>query len=200
MRPTVSVCLVGAAAAAAAATPNSGAGHRPSNLQPNDVTCSSPKIDGCFVDAADTRTFKFMAADQDHSLTQESCAALCYTASAKFQINYTRSAVEFGIQCFCGTEAELAAATESPAPQDCDALKCGGDAGESCGAPDRMLVFTADCSGDVPPQLPNGHAYGCQPGGVSADLPFCDSTKPVADRVVRSYNALFVHTYMLNSR
>jgi hypothetical protein len=31
--------------------------------------------------------------------------------------------------------------------------------------------------------LPNGHAWGCLPGNISAGFPFCDPTLTVAERV-----------------
>ena len=31
--------------------------------------------------------------------------------------------------------------------------------------------------------LPNGHAYGCEPGNVSHALPFCDPSLATADRI-----------------
>ena len=31
--------------------------------------------------------------------------------------------------------------------------------------------------------LPNGHAWGCLPGNISAGFPFCDPKLPIAERV-----------------
>jgi len=157
---------------------------------PNDITCTVQKVIGCFDDSADNRTFAWQEGSVSaSSLTQEECAEACYTTAQKLGRNFTHSAVEYGSQCFCGSDTELSSAIPAQ-DSECDGMNCGGNQSESCGNADRMLVFDSDCSGQLPPQVPNGHAYGCDTGGVAASLPFCDSTKSIDDRLVGNMASL----------
>jgi hypothetical protein len=52
-------------------------------------------------------------------------------------------------------------------------------AGASAGGKPVFTLKTDDATA-----LPNGHAYGCLPGNVSADLPFCNASLTIDERLV----------------
>ena len=46
-----------------------------------------------------------------------------------------------------------------------------------------VAALLAGASADPGSTLPNGHAWGCLPGNVSAAHPFCDAKLPIAARI-----------------
>ncbi|EGD75350.1 hypothetical protein PTSG_06426 [Salpingoeca rosetta] len=103
------------------------------------------------------------------SMTREACATLCYT------FNFSLSAVEYGYQCFCGTQAEFHRAVSAPS-SDCNE-PCTGASTEMCGAANRMNIIQANCSGKP---LPTGHA--CL-SAATKELPFCNASLSIGARL-----------------
>jgi hypothetical protein len=60
--------------------------------------------------------------------------------------------------------------------------------------PDCRLAFSfvllAVAVADPGSTLPNGHAWGCLPGNISASKPFCDASRPIAERVANLVSLL----------
>ncbi len=58
----------------------------------------------------------------------------------------------------------------------------------------RLLLLTTTLSlcAVAATALPNGYVWGCLPNNVSASLPFCDNSLPVANRVTDLLSRLSV--------
>lgn len=130
-------------------------------------TCTVDQDVGCFQDNLPDRIFpitaNFASTDMDHAL----CAQLCDVFGSKY------AGVEYGYQCFCGNDVSKATAAPK---SDCN-MTCQGHSSETCGAADRMDVFTYTCTGE---RVPYGHS--CL-DAASAKLPFCDTSLSIEKRL-----------------
>ncbi|RPD57308.1 copper radical oxidase [Lentinus tigrinus ALCF2SS1-7] len=119
----------------------------------------------CYVDNAFGRVMA-TELDDNQGLTVESCIAAC---SAR---GNTLAGMEFGVQCFCANALTNGAVKGDEGT--CN-MACGGNAGEACGGPNRLSVYTSTGSVTVFPVptplktgLPGQWAYqGCLPDNVN---------------------------------
>jgi hypothetical protein len=126
---------------------------------PSPATVGDYDYVGCFTDDGTARSLAG-SVTYDPAMTLDKCAAACSL--------YNYFGVEYGTQCYCGTEL---AATAQQVPQAECSLRCGGDYGNVCGDADRLNVFVArDCRPE-PENLPTvaGFAYqSCWTDDVNA--------------------------------
>lgn len=92
---------------------------------------------GCYSDSGNARSLAGRAS-YDDAMTVEKCAAAC--------ASYSLFGVEYGSQCFCGTE--LATASEARPEAEC-AMPCGGDATTLCGDTNRLSVYARPTSAEA---------------------------------------------------
>jgi hypothetical protein len=86
---------------------------------------------GCWVDG----TARILPFEQDSTtLTVQSCIATCAG------LGYSIAGMEYSTQCFCGNFVQNGGALAT-ADTDC-AMACGGNAGEICGGPDRVSLYS----------------------------------------------------------
>jgi hypothetical protein len=89
---------------------------------------------GCLYDDAVTRTFPYQIEFQDNN-TATNCLNLCA------QYGYGAGGMEYGEQCFCGDQANIAAAGAYFTPDsDCN-MACTGNASYLCGAGNRISFY-----------------------------------------------------------
>ena len=150
--------------------------------------CTVTKTLGCYKDNTDAGGKRILPALNNH-LTEENsmeaCAAACHDSGLS---DSSLIGVEYGGQCFCGDSFSVPNPTKAP-DADCQKMKCPD--GEGCGFNNRLLVYLADCKKQAPtpapptpptpPPTPN--YMPCTAGSPGEKMPFCDHTKPVADRV-----------------
>ena len=168
--------------------------------------CEVSEIKGCYEDSnakGAQRLLPFVASGSitspDKAGTQEHCAEWCC-----HQNHNGAAGVEYGGQCFCADSFSPPAGTLR-APNECAATQCTDNKTQSCGGANRILVFTATCkkpcAGPPPPPPPGPKPspppspWGAQTWGKGTpnwmpcavepakSMPFCDHTKPTADRV-----------------
>lgn len=87
---------------------------------------------GCWVDNNNGRAMSFQQPD-DNQLTVESCVSACSKAG------YSVAGMEYAYQCFCDNFLRNGATNASEA--DCS-TSCAGNAGEKCGAGNRLSVYS----------------------------------------------------------
>ncbi|KAL2129233.1 hypothetical protein VTI74DRAFT_8062 [Chaetomium olivicolor] len=110
---------------------------------PSPATVGDYEYLGCFSDKGDQRSLTGKVS-YDPAMTLEKCASICSA--------YSYFGVEFGSQCYCGTD--LAASAEERPQAECS-LRCGGDYNNVCGDADRLNVFVStDCKED-PANVPS---------------------------------------------
>jgi WSC domain len=89
---------------------------------------------GCLYDDAVTRTFPYQIEFLDNN-TATNCLSLCA------QYGYGAGGMEYGQQCFCGDQADIAAAGAYFTPDsDCN-MACTGNASYLCGAGNRISFY-----------------------------------------------------------
>jgi hypothetical protein len=133
-------------------------------------SCIPNEILGCYDDGATDRIFTVEYDFMDSFVSQELCAAVCSNN------NYPIAAVEFGTQCFCGSDEQLATATKATMA-DCQAMTCPGNRSEYCGGADRMLAYKYSCQGE---RVPNNQA--CVESYTKA-FGFCNQSLTIDQRL-----------------
>jgi hypothetical protein len=89
---------------------------------------------GCLTDDNDNRTFPYQIEFPDNN-TATNCLRLC----AEF--GYGAGGMEYGQQCFCGDQANIAATPAVFAPDsDCN-MACTGNASQICGSGNRISFY-----------------------------------------------------------
>ena len=88
---------------------------------------------GCWVDGASGRILSAQQPDRTTN-TVESCINQCIA------LGYSIAGVEYGAQCFCDNQIENSG-TLAIAQTDCN-LPCSGNSAETCGAGDRLNVYS----------------------------------------------------------
>lgn len=126
-----------------------GASSLPSKRAPiPDVSSTSL---GCFTDNEGGKralTGNNFAADD---MTVEKCASFC----SKFQV----FGLEYGIECYCGNSRDENSREVSAT--DCS-FPCPGDAGQTCGAGNRLNLYSiANPTVQGPASLPGATSLGC---------------------------------------
>lgn len=165
------------------------------------ATCEVSSIRGCYEDSNTNRLLKTTAFMGDIK-TQEACLEAC--CHDGISGSDAVAGVEYNGQCFCDTKFSPPAGTQR-ASNEC-ASPCSGNKTQSCGKANRIVVFSGTCSKPCttgPPKPsptpspgpPAGKAGcvvgspGCVPNWMPCEdeaakkLPFCDHTKPTAERV-----------------
>mmetsp|Transcript_19145 Transcript_19145/g.48555 ORF Transcript_19145/g.48555 Transcript_19145/m.48555 type:complete len:862 (+) Transcript_19145:48-2633(+) len=139
-------------------------------LASGQVYCRAAGAARCFSDFEDgkTRSLGFMA-DSSSSMKQEDCAATCYRLGKEL------SGVEYQQQCFCGNS--VAARAEARPMDECQKMACPGNATQSCGDANRILVYNTTCTGERTPLF-----HGCQ-APEARGLPYCDTSRFQEERV-----------------
>ncbi|TVY37646.1 putative fungistatic metabolite [Lachnellula subtilissima] len=96
---------------------------------------------GCYTEGTDVRALGAASATNYTTMTVEKCASFCTPT-------YTLFGLEFGGECWCadvlGNGAVAAPATE------CN-FACDGNATETCGASDRLNIYTTAGAAPAPP-------------------------------------------------
>lgn len=92
---------------------------------------------GCYTDSVQARGLPYGAGipGGPGSMTVEACQTACKAAG------YTYAGVEYSQECYCGNDLEN---DSGPAPDGnakCN-MKCLGNAGETCGGPERMNMYS----------------------------------------------------------
>ena len=95
----------------------------------NPTTVGNYVYDGCFTDSIALRVLSGETISRD-DMTLASCATIC--------AGYAYFGVEYGIQCFCGTELD---ASTVEAPETECAMHCPGDDSLICGDANRLTVY-----------------------------------------------------------
>ena len=109
-------------------------------------------------------------------MTRQYCAQLCYNQRLSL------GGVENGNECYCGNNFNIDSPSKS---SDCN-VACSGQENQTCGGYWALEVFDVRCSGApvpkpvAPPELINPCL---DPKSGQADLPWCDHTLPLEDRV-----------------
>ncbi|THU87877.1 copper radical oxidase [Dendrothele bispora CBS 962.96] len=132
---------------------------RQSLTRPNDLPAGWSYA-GCWVDNAHGRIIE-NTQPGNSGLTVESCIATC--AGQGFSV----AGMEFADECYCGNRF-VNGATEAQTDTDCN-MACAGNAGEPCGGPNRLSVYSSLSSIPSLPvptvqttNLPGNFAYsGC---------------------------------------
>ena len=84
-------------------------------------------------------------------VTLEACASACNN------LHLTVGGIDAGNHCFCGSIADLAAASarnHSRPLSECQVTPCHAAAAEKCGGTGRLLAFNFSCSAGPPPPPP----------------------------------------------
>merc|ERR1712216_113020 len=88
-------------------------------------------------------------------LTKEDCAYACQSWSPEAKIkprHYPQFGVLAGTACFCGS---YAANTVLSRPlSECMATKCSGNASDTCGGTELMMVYNYSCTPNPGPWQP----------------------------------------------
>lgn len=108
----------------------------------NPPTVADFSYHGCHRDSTSQRSLTGPQANRP-DMTLETCADLC--------AQYGWFGVEYGSQCFCGTDLAASAAEPELSDSECDA-PCGGNSRELCGAADRLSVYTNAGRANSPPR------------------------------------------------
>lgn len=112
--------------------------YQPATTQTTDLP-GSWKYKGCLSDAAGgTRSMPYLATYSNN--TNSYCLSLCQ------QFGYNAGGTEFGEQCFCGDQSDVANAGATLMPEsDCN-MVCANDTGKNgghlCGGPNRISYYT----------------------------------------------------------
>ncbi|KAK4208619.1 putative fungistatic metabolite [Rhypophila decipiens] len=99
---------------------------------------------GCYTDSSDKHSLTGRV-EYLGDMTHEQCGAYCD------RYGYRYFGVEYGSQCFCGTEIKDVA--EERPIQECS-TKCGGDSSQRCGAADRLGIFEKPADAVIAPGNP----------------------------------------------
>lgn len=126
----------------------------PSTLVTSATSSSStsgslPALDGwnyqgCYADVPDKRTMTFQEND-NAAQTIEGCISDCGRQG------YAIAGLEFGVQCFCSQQLHNGVTPQLDS--NCN-TKCGGNAGEMCGGPNFMSVYSVDPPEVLPLAVP----------------------------------------------
>ena len=100
---------------------------------------------GCYIDNAHGRVLPMQLPDNS-SLTVESCVQGCYGQG------YSVAGMEYSTQCFCGNAIYSGGALAS-SDTDCN-MPCGGNAKETCGAGNRLSVYSNGTITTYQPAVP----------------------------------------------
>ncbi|KUJ09774.1 WSC-domain-containing protein [Mollisia scopiformis] len=100
----------------------------------SDVNITGYNYGGCYTEATNMRALTGDAYFDD-LMTVEKCAAACST--------FSRFGVEYGRECYCGNS--IMPGSVSAPETDCS-FPCPGDAGEFCGAGNRLNMYTKAAS------------------------------------------------------
>ncbi|KAN0098799.1 WSC domain containing protein, partial [Hyaloscypha variabilis] len=105
----------------------------------DDVAIPGYTYEGCYTEATNMRALSDLAYYND-LMTVEDCAAACSS--------YTWFGVEYGRECYCGNTLNPGSV---PAPAlDCD-FECPGNADETCGAGNRLNMYSSSPTAPVVP-------------------------------------------------
>jgi len=143
-----------------------GAGNR-LDLYLNDTATENPPTDppptgpsfpgytfqGCLLDSVASRILRSKSTWSAEN-TYASCAAFC--------AGYPFFGTEYASECYCGDTLRNSSSADVPLA-DCN-MPCSGNSSQTCGAGNRITVFTADDGGSSGPSNPEvaGYAYkGC---------------------------------------
>ncbi|EXJ54755.1 hypothetical protein A1O7_10096, partial [Cladophialophora yegresii CBS 114405] len=86
---------------------------------------------GCFTDTVSPRTLPKWSTFNGRDVTNDACIAFCDSKG------YPLAGTEYAGQCFCGTEI-----TSSQLGEDRCNMACTGNAGQMCGGPGTLTVWT----------------------------------------------------------
>ena len=100
---------------------------------------------GCYIDNAHGRVLPMQLPDNS-SLTVEFCVQSCYGQG------YSVAGMEYSTQCFCGNAIYSGGALAS-SDTDCN-MPCGGNAKETCGAGNRLSVYSNGTITTYQPAVP----------------------------------------------
>ena len=109
----------------------------------------SGRYQGCVTEANGARALTG-ASTTSGTMTNAKCAAFC----AKFAYFGT----EYASECYCGNSRDSTSASAPAA--DCN-MACSGAAGETCGAGNRLSLYSNDKFVDAPPALAGYTYQGC---------------------------------------
>lgn len=79
-------------------------------------------------------------------MTTESCVASCIANG------FSIAGAEYGDQCYCGNQIIEGGTQDTGNPTGCN-MACGGNAGEICGGPNRMSIYS-NYTGSMPVLAP----------------------------------------------
>ncbi|KAL2271185.1 hypothetical protein VTJ83DRAFT_556 [Remersonia thermophila] len=99
---------------------------------------------GCWIDGAQGRILPHQVPDPVGN-TPAVCASICK------DLGYSVSGTEYSVQCFCGNAIHNGGAPTSEA--DCS-MSCPGNAGEKCGAGDRLSIVSDGTPQQYQPPAP----------------------------------------------
>ncbi|OQU99815.1 hypothetical protein CLAIMM_05396 [Cladophialophora immunda] len=145
--PSSPTTLATVATSSAAATPVSPAGTSSSLSSPaSSATPSTPSTPsasnpswsytGCFTDTVNPRTLPQWSNFNGPNVSNAACVSFCDSRG------YTVAGTEYAGQCFCGNEITTPVLDEG----SCN-MACTGAAGEMCGGPGALSVWTKSGSG-----------------------------------------------------
>ncbi|KAG1865028.1 copper radical oxidase-like protein [Suillus subalutaceus] len=125
---------------------------------------------GCWTDGVDgTRTLSAATYTDTVNMTIESCVNFCSTGSNA----YAYAGVGYAQECYCGNYFFSGATNVSSS--DCD-MACTGNAGEFCGAGNRLDIFWSGVQPPAPPilvsSLGNWSLLGCYNDSATRALPY----------------------------
>lgn len=122
-------------------------------VKPRDVAVTGYIDGGCYTEATNMRALTGNAYFDD-LMTVEKCATACG--------NFYWFGVEYGRECYCGNS--LNPGSIPAPPSDCS-FACPGNAQETCGAGNRLNMYTKTSNPappPPPPPVPTGYAsLGC---------------------------------------
>ncbi|KAL0943413.1 uncharacterized protein CTRU02_201299 [Colletotrichum truncatum] len=104
---------------------------------PAPAAVSGFEYKGCYADNIPQRVLSGKVT-KSAAMTLEMCAAACGGSG------YTWFGVEFGSECYCGTQLDAASSLASE--RECS-MKCSGSGSQNCGGSNRLNVYRTDISG-----------------------------------------------------
>lgn len=114
---------------------------------------------GCYTDAAAGRTLLGAYSVDAGGNSVDACTAKCNAAG------FFYAGVEFGKECFCGNTLSN---NGVPAPaSDCN-FACPGNAGQKCGAGNRLNIYAAPGAPPAPPTAGSWQSIGCWSDSTTA--------------------------------
>ena len=121
------------------------------------VTVGDYQYQGCYTDKQDQRSLTGKSL-LNAAMTLEMCATTC--------ADYPWFGLEYGTQCYCGTELK---STAEKRPQAECSMRCGGDPKNVCGDADRLNVYNnkANGTGENVPEVGDFTYQSCWTDSVS---------------------------------